>query len=250
MRILDIGGLRSCARLSAALFLLIGLSASARAEFLDDDFDDAEPARSAPRAAARPAPRAPRSVAREAAPPRASFSIRINEPKAREAKKFATERPRAPEKERRSVANLRAPSADADNRAPTANAAIRAPAASVAYRVPAANAALAKLPKPVFCYPASAQPESAASADVPLQDRTLRSGDSLVTADGVLVFKGQAACPHRANDFVALADSDLPKAKRDALLALERTLHDPRFKQDSAAASEPAAVKVADQASP
>ncbi|WP_457796516.1 hypothetical protein [Methylocystis sp. S23] len=78
--------------------------------------------------------------------------------------------------------------------------------------------------KAVFCaagLPARANPDS---AEVRLHDGTLRAGDSIVTAGGILVFKGRAACPHSAADFVSLARSRLPAAKRNALESLEHTV--------------------------
>lgn len=113
----------------------------------------------------------------------------------------------------------------------------------------------ARFPKPVFCYARSAQPAGAPdSADTRLHDGTLRSGDTVVTQTGILVFKGHAACPHNAGDFVALAAAGLPRGKREALFALERTLHaaqrerEANREKDADAGTEKAkAVKVAGQ---
>ncbi len=81
-----------------------------------------------------------------------------------------------------------------------------------------------KFPKAVFCatnVPARTAP---ASAEVRMADGTLRAGDSVVTSGGILVFKGHAACPHNAADFVSLAQSKLPRDKRNALESLEHTM--------------------------
>ncbi|PPD42479.1 MAG: hypothetical protein CTY15_12030 [Methylocystis sp.] len=96
-----------------------------------------------------------------------------------------------------------------------------------------------KLPKPVFCYAGAAHAASPDSADTRLHDGTLRSGDSVVTEVGILVFKGRVACPHNANDFIAVAASPLSKSRREALMALERTLHTTRIERDASAEREP-----------
>jgi hypothetical protein len=81
-----------------------------------------------------------------------------------------------------------------------------------------------KTQKAVFCAPNLSARANPDSDDVRLHDATLRAGDSLVTADGIVVFKGHAACPHTASDFVGLAQSKLPAAKRSALEQLEHTI--------------------------
>ena len=49
-----------------------------------------------------------------------------------------------------------------------------------------------------------------------------------MTAKGVRVFQGGKACPHKESDFLALADArDIPKAKRGALLAIEKAVKSP-----------------------
>ncbi|MGJ0509932.1 MAG: hypothetical protein ACR652_22960 [Methylocystis sp.] len=80
--------------------------------------------------------------------------------------------------------------------------------------------------KPRLC----ATPEQAATAapsSAYLRDETLRAGDSVVTDGDIVVFKGRSACPHTAADFVSVARSDLPKAKRNALVALEQAMKSP-----------------------
>lgn len=78
--------------------------------------------------------------------------------------------------------------------------------------------------KSVFCAQGLSARANPDSDDIRLHDGTLRAGDSLVTADGILVFKGHAACPHTASDFVGLSQSKLPAARRSALEQLERTM--------------------------
>lgn len=78
--------------------------------------------------------------------------------------------------------------------------------------------------KSVFCAQGLSARANPDSDDVRLHDGTLRAGDSLVTADGIVVFKGRAACPHTASDFVGLAQSRLPAARRNALEQLEHTM--------------------------
>ncbi|WP_424362504.1 hypothetical protein [Methylocystis parvus] len=78
--------------------------------------------------------------------------------------------------------------------------------------------------KTVFCAQGLSARANPDSDEVRLHDGTLRAGDSLVTADGILVFKGRAACPHTASDFVGLAQSKLPVARRNALEQLEHTM--------------------------
>lgn len=81
-----------------------------------------------------------------------------------------------------------------------------------------------KTEKAAFCAPNLTARSNPDTDDVRLHDATLRAGDSLVTADGIVVFKGKAACPHTAADFVGLAQSHLPAAKRSALEQLEHTM--------------------------
>jgi hypothetical protein len=77
-----------------------------------------------------------------------------------------------------------------------------------------------------LCYaqtPAKSDPETAI-----LHDETLRPGDSLMTTEGVRVFHGDGACPHKAGDFVSLNESrNLSHAKRGDLIAIERATKAP-----------------------
>ncbi|RTL79534.1 MAG: hypothetical protein EKK29_20770 [Hyphomicrobiales bacterium] len=88
-------------------------------------------------------------------------------------------------------------------------------------------------------YVAGSRPQKAALCDTAgpvkldsssayLRDETLRAGDSVVTDGAIVVFKGSRACPHSASDFVSVARADLPKAKRNALAALEQGMRSPQ----------------------
>jgi hypothetical protein len=79
------------------------------------------------------------------------------------------------------------------------------------------------------------RPKAVAHADMPhtkgpvtiYTDRTLRRGDSVMTAQGLRVFRGSSTFPYRASDFVALADASRfvvgdRKQLRDIQLAFER----------------------------
>ena len=83
--------------------------------------------------------------------------------------------------------------------------------------------------KPVtasFCAPET----TVAGASAPLllsYDKTLRSGDIMVTATGLQVFRGHAACPHDKRDFVALSVASMPKNRRSMLLAIEDAMKRP-----------------------
>jgi len=79
-----------------------------------------------------------------------------------------------------------------------------------------------------LCYAARPQGVDPGQADAILHDATLRAGDSVMTEQGLRVFEGGSACPHRADDFLALAEArDLSKSKRGALLAIEKAVKTP-----------------------
>jgi hypothetical protein len=79
-----------------------------------------------------------------------------------------------------------------------------------------------------LCYAARPQAPDLTQPDAILHDATLREGDSVMTAQGVRVFQGGSACPHKESDFLALADArDIPKAKRGALVAIEKAVKTP-----------------------
>ncbi len=75
------------------------------------------------------------------------------------------------------------------------------------------------------CHSASDNP---INSNAVLNDPTLRPGDTVVTANGVRVFKG-GAYPFKSSDFMSLAEThDLPIKKRGALAAIDRVLQTPR----------------------
>jgi hypothetical protein len=55
-----------------------------------------------------------------------------------------------------------------------------------------------------------------------LRDRTLRKGDSVMTANGFMVFQGSPHLPYASEDFIALAAASIPKDQRATLMAMER----------------------------
>jgi hypothetical protein len=77
-----------------------------------------------------------------------------------------------------------------------------------------------------LCAPEATVAGASASALL-AYDKTLRSGDIMVTDSGLKVFRGHAACPHDARDFLALSSTNMPKAKRSVLLAIEETMKRP-----------------------
>ena len=97
-----------------------------------------------------------------------------------------------------------------------------------ASRSPADGMATAGPEASGLCYAARHHAPDLTQPDVILHDATLREGDSVMTAKGVRVFQGGSACPHKESDFLALADArDIPKAKRGALLAIEKAVKTP-----------------------
>jgi hypothetical protein len=79
--------------------------------------------------------------------------------------------------------------------------------------------------KKSFCYDQAQQAADLGEIDALLHDTTLRAGDTIVTADGLRVYQGGGGCPHKANDFLALADSRTVKSsQRNSLLAIENAL--------------------------
>ena len=56
------------------------------------------------------------------------------------------------------------------------------------------------------------------------EDRTLRRGDAVMTADGLRIFVGSNSWPHTSDDFVAIAKSgrDVSKTTEKVLAGLDR----------------------------
>jgi hypothetical protein len=67
----------------------------------------------------------------------------------------------------------------------------------------------------------------APAASLLAYDKTLRNGDIMVTDNGVQIFRGHAACPHNARDFVALSSASMPRGQRSMLLAIEDAMKRP-----------------------
>lgn len=94
--------------------------------------------------------------------------------------------------------------------------------------------AAAPRPKKRVVHVKIVRPKTIAHADLPekgpvtiYNDRTLRRGDSVMTAQGLRVFKGAEHFPYRAADFVAFAEASKfvlgdKKQLRDVQLAFER----------------------------
>ncbi len=83
--------------------------------------------------------------------------------------------------------------------------------------------------KPVeaaLCTPEGAEAPTSPTSQL-LVDKTLRSGDVLVTDKGVQVFRGQKACPHNATSFVAISSAGMSKSRRSVLLAIEDAMNRP-----------------------
>jgi hypothetical protein len=88
--------------------------------------------------------------------------------------------------------------------------------------------------KPVVHMRIVRPPKAIAHADIPQKgpvsiynDRTLRRGDSVMTAQGLRVFRGSSRFPYRPSDFVSLAEASKfvlgdKKQLRDVQLAFER----------------------------
>jgi hypothetical protein len=89
-----------------------------------------------------------------------------------------------------------------------------------------ANAGLAF--KDGLCYTARPQGADLGQSDAILHDATLRQGDSVMTAQGLRVFQGGRACPHKTSEFLALAEvRDVSKSKLRALIAIENAVKTP-----------------------
>jgi hypothetical protein len=86
---------------------------------------------------------------------------------------------------------------------------------------PTHDAAAAGKPATVALCASSDAVAGAAPASLLAVDKTLRKGDILVTDAGVRVFRGDAACPHDARDFVAVSVVHMARSRRNMLLALE-----------------------------
>ena len=94
------------------------------------------------------------------------------------------------------------------------------------------NSAEAKPEASCSCHSTAGNPVESSAF---LNDSTLRPGDSVVTPQGVRVFRGGGHYPHRQSDFLALADTrDVPRATRGALAAIEKAMKTPQGRATAA----------------
>lgn len=95
--------------------------------------------------------------------------------------------------------------------------------------------------KPLLCQPKP--DEKTGESTAYLRDETLRAGDSIVTPDQIVVYRGGGGCPHASGEFVSLAHAGLPKGKRSALVSLQQGLRAPQgFEADDERAAAPKAA--------
>lgn len=72
-----------------------------------------------------------------------------------------------------------------------------------------------------LCLDQSSKTEASQKADAYLYDKDLKNGDSIMTPNGILVFKGHSSCPHRPDEFIALSSANAPKSNKKALVTLD-----------------------------
>jgi hypothetical protein len=76
-----------------------------------------------------------------------------------------------------------------------------------------------------FCYAQAPQSADPGEAEALLHDSTLRAGDTIATAEGLRVYSGGGGCPHKSEDFLALASArNLKGSQRNSLLAIENAM--------------------------
>lgn len=74
-----------------------------------------------------------------------------------------------------------------------------------------------------LCYPANLKDEEKKQLDPIVYDKTLRKGDTVMTAEGVQVFNGSRGCPHKADDFSSIKVAEVGNRKaRSALLEIDK----------------------------
>jgi Protein of unknown function (DUF2865) len=78
----------------------------------------------------------------------------------------------------------------------------------------------------------------------PLDDTTLRKGDSIMTPRGIVVFRGSGSAPYSQDDFTTLASAPMPKDKYETLAAIERATL-PNVDQSSAMIAPPRKSRIA-----
>lgn len=72
-----------------------------------------------------------------------------------------------------------------------------------------------------LCLDQSSKTEASKKADAYLYDKDLKNGDSIMTPNGILVFKGHSSCPHRPDEFIALSSANAPKSNKKTLVTLD-----------------------------
>ena len=72
-----------------------------------------------------------------------------------------------------------------------------------------------------LCTEQTAHRADVQKADAYLYDKDLKNGDSVMTPNGVLVFKGRSGCPHKPEEFVALSATNAPKNSKKALTTID-----------------------------
>ena len=77
-----------------------------------------------------------------------------------------------------------------------------------------------------------------------MNDATLRKGDSIMTPQGILVFRGAGRMPYAQTDFTTLANAAMPRDKREILAAIERAAL-PNIRQASAISAPPRKSEIA-----
>ncbi len=74
-----------------------------------------------------------------------------------------------------------------------------------------------------LCYPANLKDDEKKQLDPIVYDKTLKKGDSVMTTDGLQVFNGTGACPHKSDDFTSIKVAGVGNRKsRSALLEIDR----------------------------
>lgn len=73
-----------------------------------------------------------------------------------------------------------------------------------------------------LCVDKSWRIEASKKADAYLYDKDLKNGDSIMTTNGVLIFKGHSSCPHHPDEFIALSSANAPKSNKKTLVTLDK----------------------------
>jgi hypothetical protein len=84
-----------------------------------------------------------------------------------------------------------------------------------------------KFKKLALCVPHEQKEQVSKDHNALYFDKTLKHGDSVMTPNGLHVFKGQTSCPHVAEEFVPVARHN-SKKHNSALLAIDAASKQPR----------------------